>query len=57
MFDIKKVQEDAQREVTEERLAEAKRKIKIKLKAIDDANKIVRNLQRELEDLYVEIAQ
>jgi hypothetical protein len=57
MFDIKKVIEDAQKEVSEEKISEAKRRIKQKLKERDTAKKILANINRELEDLYAELSQ
>lgn len=55
MIDIKKVEEEAKAEVAKEKSEEAKRKVKAKLKAIEDSEKITRNLRRELEDIYAEI--
>lgn len=55
MFDIKKAKAEAEKELSEERVKLAKEKIKSKLREIDRAEKIVVNLQRELEDLYVEL--
>lgn len=57
MFDIKKVQEEAEKEVAEERLESAKRRIKAKLKERDSAKKVLSNIERELGDLYVELSQ
>lgn len=55
MFDIKKVIEEAKKEVGEEKAAKAKEKVKEKLQSLDRAQKIVANLERELEDLYLEL--
>lgn len=56
MFDIKKVQEEAAKELADEKAKKAKEKIKGKLREIDAAEKIVANLHRELEDLYGELS-
>lgn len=55
MFDLSKAKAEAQKEFAEERVESAKRKIKSKLLEIDKAKKVVRNLERELEDLYAEL--
>lgn len=55
MIDIKEAKEAAEAELREEKMKEAKTKIKSKLREISSAEKIVDNLKRELEDLYVEI--
>jgi len=57
MIDISKVKEEAEKEVAEEKIKAAKTLVKDKLKELDDAKEVVRNVQRELEDLYAEIAQ
>lgn len=57
MLDIKKVKEEAEKELREERETEAKEEVKDKLKALDDARAIVRNLERELQDLYAELGE
>jgi hypothetical protein len=51
MFDIKKAKSDAEKEVAEEKAAKAKEAIKQKLRAIDQSEKILVNLRRELDDL------
>lgn len=56
-IDVKKVREEAEKEVQEERVTIAKKKVKMKLKEIADSELIVRNLKRELEDLYLEISE
>lgn len=55
MFDIKKAEEEARKEVAEEQASAAKSKIKAKLKAIADAKKIVANLEHEYEVLLREL--
>jgi len=57
MFDIKQAKEEANKEFAEDRVKEAKGRIKSKLKEIDKSKKIVRNLERELEDLYSELTE
>jgi hypothetical protein len=57
LIDIKKVQDDAQAEYAQERMKDAKEKVKEKLKLIEKAKLVVRNLERELEDLYATLGQ
>lgn len=57
MFDINKAKAEAEKEFAEERMNDAKSKIKAKLKQLDAAKKVVANLQRELDDLYTVISQ
>lgn len=57
MLDIKKVQEEAQKELVQERMEKAKRQVKSKLNEIENARRVVTNLERELEDLYAELGQ
>lgn len=57
MFEVKGIQEEAAKELLEERKEVAKKKVKAKLKQIEDAKLIVRNLERELDDIYAELAQ
>lgn len=47
MFDIKKVETEAQAELAAEKATAAKAKIKAKLKQIADAERIVQNLRDE----------
>jgi hypothetical protein len=47
MFDIKKVEAEAQSELAAEKATAAKSKIKAKLKQIADAERIVSNLRDE----------
>lgn len=56
-LDIKKVSEDAKKELREEREKEAKAQIKDKLKELEDAKAVVKNVERELEDLYAELGE
>jgi len=55
-FDINKVKADALAEVRKEREEDAKKRIKAKLKELDQAKTIVANLDRELTDLYASIS-
>lgn len=55
MVDIKAVKEQAVKEVTEERTKKAVVALKAKLKQLDDAKQIVKNLEREVADLEVSI--
>lgn len=57
MIDIKKVREEAEKEVGEEKIETAKRQVKQKMKEIETARKIVRNLERELDDIYATIGE
>lgn len=56
MMDIKKVQEEAKKEYQKERADRAKLRIKAKMKEIADAKQVVKNLEREYEDLLEEIS-
>lgn len=51
------IREQAEKEVAEEKQKAAKEKIKIKLKELDKAELVVRNIKRELDDLIIEISQ
>lgn len=57
MFDVKKVIDEAKKEVAEEKAETAKEKIKVKLRELNQAKKIVANCEVELEDLYAELSQ
>jgi hypothetical protein len=57
MVDVNKAKQEALKEVNEEREKEAKIKIKSKLLELEKARKIVKNIERELEDLYDELSQ
>lgn len=54
---IDKLKSDAQKELQAEFEEKAKSRIKGKLKDLELAKKIVANLERELEDLYIELSQ
>lgn len=55
MIDVKAVQDQAIKEVTEERTKKAVIALKAKLKQLDDAKQIVTNLERERDDLLASI--
>jgi hypothetical protein len=57
LIDMKSVLKDAQEEVRKEHVARAKEVLKKKLKALADAEQIVANLKRELDDLQVSITE
>lgn len=57
MFDIKKAQDEAKKELAEEQAGNAKDKIKSKLRELSRAKKLVANIERELEDLYIVLSQ
>lgn len=56
-FDIKKVEEEARKEVSEEQATKAKGQIKAKLKAIADAKAVVANLEKEYQVLLLTIGE
>lgn len=49
LFDAKEVLKEAEREVREEFIEAAKKRIKVKMKAVKDAEVILANAKRELE--------
>jgi hypothetical protein len=51
-----RLRSEAQKELDEEFESKAKEKMKIKLRDLRNAQKLVANLQRELEDLQLELA-
>lgn len=57
MIDIKQVKEEAEKEFRDEQMKKAKEKIKAKLKEKDNAKRVLANIERELDDLYIEIGQ
>lgn len=54
-IDVAEAKKEAEKELRKERIEEAKNKFKKKLKEIEQAKLIVRNLERELEDLEREM--
>ena len=55
--DLGKVKAEAEKEVAEEKSKEAKGEVKALLRKLDDAEKVVANIKREIEDLYAEISE
>lgn len=55
--DVSKIKKTAQEEFLKEREEAAKTKIKTKLLELDKAQKIVKNIERELADLEDELSQ
>ncbi len=53
--DVTKAREEAEKEIRQERAAKAKTLIKAKLIQIDDARKVLSNLEEELNDLQADI--
>lgn len=56
-IDYAKVKAEALTEVEQEKLVEAKKRYKAKLQELDKANKVVKNIEREIEDLEDELSQ
>lgn len=56
MFDIKKIQDQAKKEYADEKATKAKQRIKGKLIEIDQAKQVLKNLEREYQDLLEEIS-
>lgn len=54
---IDKLKSEAAKEIQAEFEEKAKKKIKSKLYDLEMARKVVSNLERELEDLYVELSE
>jgi hypothetical protein len=56
MFDIKAVIETANKEIAEEKAKKATTALVKKLRELDAAKSIVRNIEREIEDLQQSIS-
>ena len=56
MIDIKAVKEQARKEVTEESQKKAVMALKAKLKELENAKQIVKNIEREIQDLEASLA-
>lgn len=56
MFDIKKLKEEARAEVNKEAAERAKKALVAKMREKAAAEKIVRNIEREIADLEASIA-
>ena len=57
MLEMNEVKKQAMKELHDENMKSATASIKRKLKEIDTAKKIVANLERELDELYVELGK
>lgn len=57
LVDIKKVKDEAEKEMVEERFKKAKGKVKAKMEEIESARKTVRNLEIELEDIMADLGE
>lgn len=55
--DLKKAKQEAVAEVEKEDMEKAKRKYKAKMQELKSAKKVVKNIERELEDLDDELSQ
>ena len=55
LFDVKEAEEAARAEIAEDRIKDAKKKIKTKLTEIAAAEAVVRNLKREYDVLMEDI--
>ncbi len=56
MFDINALEKEAQAEFAAEKTTRAKSALKSKLRELDTARGVVRNIERELDDLKQSIA-
>lgn len=56
MFDIKKVEEEARKEIAEEQGKKAKDALKAKLRSLEAAKQVVRSIEIEITDLKQSIA-
>ncbi|HHJ53754.1 MAG TPA: hypothetical protein ENJ89_11210 [Caldithrix abyssi] len=50
-IDLEKIEAEARKEVMEERMKDATKRIKTKMREIADSEQITANLKREMEDL------
>lgn len=55
MFDIKKVKEEAAKEIAEEQAKKAKSALVTALRKLEAAKQVVRNLEAEIRDLEASI--
>lgn len=55
LLDVKKVTEEARKQIAEEKTEKAKRALVQKLRALDTAKDVVRNIEREIADLEASI--
>lgn len=57
MLDVKKVQEEAEKEVREEQAKCAKEEVKKLLRKREQAKQVLANIERELVDVYAELGR
>lgn len=57
MLDIKKVKEDAERELREENEKKAKESLKVLMRKREQAKQVLANIDREIADAYAELGQ
>lgn len=57
MIDVKKVKEEAEKELREEKMKAAKERIKSLLRKKDAAEQVLKNIERELADGYAELGE
>lgn len=56
LIEIGKIEEEARKQINEERAKKAKDALLKKLRDLDNAEQIVRNIRRDIEDLKASIA-
>ncbi len=56
MFDIKKVEDEVKAEIAKEQAEKVKTALVKKLRDLENAKRIVANIQREIDDLKASIA-
>jgi len=56
MFDAKKVIDEAKKEVAAEQGEKAKEALKAKLRQLDTARAVVKNIEREIDDLQLKFS-
>ena len=57
LVDLKKVQDEANKEFREEREVEAKKRLKNQMKVVESCRVALKNEERKLEDLMTAIAE
>lgn len=57
MIDLTKIKEEAQKEILDEKTKEIKEKVKIKMREIEAAKKILRNLETQMDDYIIEMTR
>jgi len=56
VLDMNSVRQEVEKELNDERVSEAKKKLKSKLKELQAAKKLVTNIERELSELEHELS-